>query len=222
MKSILFLQKLIRKLNTINCQKNKQTITMTGIGDYLALPFYYIRKLIYTNNKQVIYFHFKSHEYNRKYNFIYIYWWKDNPKILPERFLEYLTFNDYKIISACFKNDVRLLRIIFKYYEKLFYSKSPTNYIAPYIFCNYFDLPNTGLYYHYYDKHTSINKYLTEIAQLRLQMEKYDLFISCNFTHGYKTFIVKKTNNALNILQKNYNLNDDILHIIKEFIFDKT
>ena len=223
-------------------EKNR-TATL-GAGRFLKKALYYIRKPFCRNSRLVL---LKSNGYF----YLYSYKWKNPPEQIQEQWIPYIRYSDEKTFVISFKTDYQLFKIIYCFYQQLFYEVNLRSfhmhhqfnydyliqnltknqyiiikYIAPYIICNYFDKPNVDpIYYISYNKHTYINKFLTQITELKVQCKQFNNFINYDFKIGYYKYINKKhqrlvenTTEALKLLQKKYNVGIDILGVICEYI----
>lgn len=192
------------------------------ICDGLTICAYNIRKLIYNDDYVIIKF------YSNGEHYIYSFVWKNPPKRITDEFIRGLAFYDYRTFVTSFKNDYELLHIVYGYYEKIFFKylflsglkkRYTFMYIAPY-------KPNQDyLYYYYSNKYKYINKYLRQITELKLQLEKFNIFINGEFKIKYIEYkkierqrFVKRTTVALQILYNNFNIDDNVLDIIKTYI----
>lgn len=215
---------------------------MSCIWKYIKNIFNNICILIARRDYKVINYNYCG------FNYVYVYKRITEPQNLTHLDnLNYFSFRT-KIIYNYFKNKNKnylfandLFDIVINYYERIFISNFHeiynrikktkiifmiAKYAAPLIVCNYIDSINESeIHYNFKNKHKLINKYLRRITDVREQIYNFSLFITENFHIEYNEYkkkkrdiLIERTNTALNILQKKYNINYDVSHIIKSYI----
>lgn len=205
-------------------------IKMRFICKYFTNYFYYTIRRFLEYNKPIIDV--------KLFGYHFIQYLTPFPALIPEDVLQYQcrSFQE-KIFAHSFIRDYDLFCSIFQRYKLIMYCKCTAKiiknrhhhhifeYIAPYIICNYFDKPNASYMYYFYGyghKEIKINKYLSQITQLKHNMNKFSLFIINDFeieyTKNKHQRLVDNTTEALNLLQQKYNVGDDICGVISGFI----